>query len=260
MNRKVILLNLVLLAVAGVCVWQLRLKQRDAATHQHAVLTQAPRPQPVAPPPPAPSVRTPTPVEYMDVAQRTLFAKDRNPNVVVQAPPPPPPPPPMPALPTYQGQMALAEPVIFLTLPGTEQKGYRPGDEVGPFKVVSFDREMVTFEWDGKTVERELSTLKPKELPPQAAQNAPPAAAPGAAPQGGAPAAGSGITSLAPTATTNLSKSDANKEPSLGTDMGGGFRGCAPGDTSPAGTVLSGYRKVLAQGLMGPTCHWEQIR
>jgi len=261
MNRKIILLNLVLIALAGVCVWQLRLKRREAAAHQQAVLNKAPRPQNILPPPPVPPVRTPIPAEYVDVAQRTLFAKDRNPNVVVQAPPPPPPPPPMPPLPTYSGQMALGEPVIFLTLAGNEQKGYRAGEDVGPFKVISFDREMVTFEWDGKTVERELSELKVKEAAPQAAQNNSSAASGQGAAGAGAPSPGGGITSLAstPPATTNLNSSN-NKGPSLGNDMGGGFRGCAVGDTSPAGTVLSGYRKVMAQTLMGSSCHWEQIK
>jgi hypothetical protein len=39
--------------------------------------------------------------------------------------------------------------------------------------------------------------------------------------------------------------------------MGGGFRTCVPGDNSPAGTALAGYKKVLAQTMFGQTCHWE---
>jgi general secretion pathway protein D len=46
-------------------------------------------------------------------------------------------------------------------------------------------------------------------------------------------------------------------EISLGADMGAGFRACVPGENSPAGTVFNGYRKVVAQGLMGQSCHWE---
>jgi len=49
-------------------------------------------------------------------------------------------------------------------------------------------------------------------------------------------------------------------DPTLGVDMGGGFRGCAAGDNSPAGTILSGYRKVVARNLMGTSCHWEQVK
>ncbi|HXP88056.1 MAG TPA: hypothetical protein VN841_25220 [Bryobacteraceae bacterium] len=262
MNRKVILLNLVLIALAGVCFNQLRLKRRESAAHEQTVLSRAPHPPAVVAPPLAVPVRPPMPAEYMEVAQKTLFAKDRNPNVVVQAPPPPPPPPPMPQLPTYSGQMALGEPVIFLTLGGVEQKGYRAGDEIGPFTLVSFNRDRVTFEWDGKTVEREVSELKPKEIAPgPAVQNSVPTAgvpAPGAAT--GAGGGGSTITSLASASAANAGSNSDNKGPSLGNDMGGGYRGCAAGDSSPAGTVLSGYRKVVSQGLMGASCHWEQIK
>lgn len=260
MNKKIILLNLALIALAGVCVYQIRLKRHEAATHEQTVLSRTPRPPAVVAPPPAVPVRPPVPGEYLEVAQKTLFAKDRNPNVVIQAPPPPPPPPPMPPLPTYTGQMALGEPVIFLTLPGVDQKGYRAGDEIGPFTVVSFDRDTATFEWQGKTVERNLSDLRPKEI----AQTAPAAAAAATQQNAGANAAAqsapSGITSLAVTPAVNLENKNENKAPSLGTDMGGGYRACAPGDTSPAGTVLSGYRKVISQGLMGMSCHWEQTK
>jgi hypothetical protein len=263
MNRKIILLNLALIALAGVCVYQLRVKRREAAAHEQTVLSRAPRPPAVVPPPPAVPVRPPMPAEYMEVAQKTLFAKDRNPNVVVQAPPPPPPPAPMPQLPTYSGQMALGDPVIFLTLAGVEQKGYHAGEEIGPFTLVSFDRDRVTFEWDGKTVEREVNELKPKESAPAAAvQNA--VATPGVTPGGPAGPVGGGsgstITSLAAAPAANATSNSDNKGPSLGNDMGGGYRGCAAGDTSPAGTVLSGYKKVVSQGLMGTSCHWEQIK
>jgi hypothetical protein len=261
MNRKIVLLNLALIALAAVCLYQLRVKRREAAAHERTVLSRTPQPPTVVAPPPAVPVRPPMPAEYMEVAQRTLFAKDRNPNVVVQAPPPPPPPPPMPQLPTYSGQMALGEPVIFLTLAGVEQKGYHAGEEIGPFTLVSFDRDRVTFSWDGKTVEREVSELKAKENTPAAAaaqqQNA--AVATPGVPTGGT-AGGSAITSLASTPAAGASSNSDNKGPSLGADMGGGYRGCAAGDTSPAGTVLSGYRKVVSQGLMGTSCHWEQTK
>lgn len=275
MNRKIILLNLALIALAGVCVYQLRVKRRVAAVHEQTVLSRSPQPAAIVPPPAAVPVRAPMPGEYIAVAQQTLFSKDRNPNVVIPAPPPPPPPAPMPQLPLYNGQMALGEPVIFLTLPGNDQKGYHKGDEVGPFTVKSFDRDRITFEWDGKPVERELNELKPKDIAAAAtgavsagggaapdARNAfekypQPGQTPAAAQQ---PSGASSITSLGSTSNVNSQKSGANKEPSMGAEMGGGFRACAPGDTSPAGTTLNGYRKVQGQTLMGSSCHWEQIK
>src|SRR3974390_1711647 len=133
MNRKFISLNLILILLAGVCVYQLRLKAPQPPADKTPELTRAPNPPAVGPPPPATPVRSFVPAEYIEVAQRTLFSKDRNPNVVVTPPPPPPPPAPMPALPTYTGQMALGEPVIFLSFPGVDKKSYHPGDEIGPF-------------------------------------------------------------------------------------------------------------------------------
>ena len=105
-------------------------------------------------------------MDYNAAVQNNLFAKDRNPNVIVDPPPPPnppPPPPPMPELPSYYGTMDFGDPVMMLKLPKGEQKKYHAGEKVGPFKLVSFDREKLVFEWDGKTVERKPGELKEKE-------------------------------------------------------------------------------------------------
>jgi hypothetical protein len=246
MNRRIVLLNLALIALAGVLAWQLRIRWRDAQAHAHDVLSQSPRAKQILAPPPPPALKTTSPADYVDVAQRTLFSRDRNPNVIVDAPPPPPPPPPMPALPRYHGQMSLGEPVVILSLGSADQKSYRAGAEVGPFTLLKFDRENITFEWRGEPVERTLAELKPKEA--VVAANAPaPAAAPAQAVQP--------LSSLTPLAAP----SNTPNTPVLGVDMGGGSRGCAPGDNSPAGTILSGYRKVVVRTVMGNSCHWEQV-
>jgi hypothetical protein len=49
------------------------------------------------------------------------------------------------------------------------------------------------------------------------------------------------------------------KKPILGPDVGGGYRACAPGDTSPDGTVVEGFRKVLGYDFMGKTCVWTPL-
>jgi hypothetical protein len=111
---------------------------------------------------------------------------------------------------------------------------------------MAFDRETMTLDWNGKQVERKLLELAPKEgQQPAAAANAA-ASAPAAPSQ----QLTSITTPAAPTSTA---------PPAVGTDMGGGFRACT-GDSSPAGTVVGGYRKVIGQSLMGPTCHWEQVK
>src|SRR5712692_102854 len=140
-----LLLNLALIALAGVLVWQIRVHWRDARAHERDVLSRNAHLKPILNPPPPPPLKTATPADYLEVAQRTLFSRDRNPNVIPDATPPPPAPPPMPALPLYHGQMAFGEPVVFLSLGTAEQKSYHAGDEIGPFKLLSFDRENITF-------------------------------------------------------------------------------------------------------------------
>ena len=241
MNRKIVFLNVLLLALVLWLGWTLRAKWREEEAKRQEVLKQAIRGVTVPPPPPAPSVQRPVAAEYLDVAQRTLFTKDRNPNVVVEPAPAPPPPPPIPPLPIYRGQMAIGEPVVFLATGPSDERGYHKGETVGKFKLVSFDRDNITLEWNGENLEHKLSELVAKE--PQAIQQAPVAAAPAPPPA---------VTSLA------AAKPLANDTPTLGVDMGGP-RACVAGDTSPAGTVLSGYKKVITQGLMGQSCHWEPV-
>ena len=45
--------------------------------------------------------------KYNDVAQKNLFSKDRNPQVIIDPPKPPDPPKPMPKLPVVYGVMGL---------------------------------------------------------------------------------------------------------------------------------------------------------
>ncbi len=245
MNRKLIALNLVLIALAVTLVWVLRARRMEVRSHEKAVLAQAARVRPVLPPPATAAPRPVMAAEYIEVAQKTLFSKDRNPTVVVEVPPRKPDPP-MPPLPQYHGQMAMfGDPVVFLSTPeaAATQKSYRAGDKVGPFQIVSFDQEKITLTWESKTIERKLSELAPKEAPREVIVAAPPAAA--------RPAA----TSLAPAV-----KAIGAAESALGADMGGGFHGCVTGDPTPNGTIKDGYKKVMTQTPFGASCHWEQVK
>ena len=222
MNRRIILLNLALLALTGALIWLLRTHWSEARSRETKVLTQRVPAKSVLAPPPPPPVRPVAPSEYLDVAQKMLFSKDRNPTVVIETPPAKPEPP-MPALPKYHGQMAIGEPIVFLSSGSQSQRGYHAGEDIGDFRIANFDRDKIAFEWRGKTVERNVTDLAPKdEAPPQP-------------PQIGMPAPAKPVTAPAP---------PPKIDPALGDDMGGGFRTCVPGDNSPAGTVLAGYKKV----------------
>ncbi len=246
MNRRILLLSLALIALAGSMGWLLRQKWLDARAHEQAVLRQPARVRAVPPPPAPPAAAPVSPADYLEVAQKTLFSKDRNPNVVVDPPPPPKPDPPMPPLPVYWGQMGFGDPVVILTAAqAPEQKSYHAGDKIGDFKLIAFSGDSITFDWNGKQVERKVAELAPKDAqPPPAASVA--ASAPAAPPQ---------VTSITPP-TPQVS----TVPPTVGVDMGGGFRGCVAGDNSPAGTVAGGFKKVIGQSLMGPSCHWEQSK
>ena len=107
MSRKLLVLDVVLVAIVVYAGFQLRqgvagrqgARGGDAADF-HEGAGGAP-------------VFTPLPAEapvvaagYVDIAQKILFDKSRNPTVVVDVPPPPPPKP-MPPLPVYHGLMNL---------------------------------------------------------------------------------------------------------------------------------------------------------
>jgi hypothetical protein len=268
MNRRLVLLDVVLLLFAGGLAWMLRAHYLEARARESAMLNKKVPPKAVlAPPAPAPA-RPAQPSDYVEVAQKMLFSKDRNPNVVVEAPKPVPEPP-MPALPIYHGQMDIGEPVAFLSLPtqAATQKGYHAGDSIGDFTLVAFDPDKIELEWRGKKVERKPDDLAPKEAPPPPAAGAPGAGrgTPGAArpaPTAPRPAAnaapeqpGSAVTELGPSPGTPGSASSQPK--GLGAEIGEGVRACLPGDQSPAGTVLSGYQKRSIPSMFGPICRWE---
>ncbi len=248
MNRKLIFLNVVLVALAGWLFWMLRVKWLELHQHEHTVLALPARAIRLYPPPPNLLLKPPTATDYNEVAQKMLFSRDRNPNVIVDPPPPPPPAPPplpMPDLPAYYGTMALfGDPVILLSLPKGPQKKYHAGDKVGPFQLVSFNREKVIFDWDGKTVERRPEELKEKE----SAQLQQQAAAEGPA------------VVVQPVKFIADPPPDAPKvSEKIGKDNGGGIRMCVQGDTTPVGTVIDGYKKVITTNMFGQTCMWQQV-
>jgi hypothetical protein len=290
LNRRLVLLNLALLALAGALVWTLRTNWLAAKARERAVLQRKVAAKAVLPPPALPAVKAVAPAEYIDVAGKMLFSKDRNPTVVVE-PPKPAPEPVMPALPSYHGQMTFDEPMILLSASATAvQRSYHAGDQIGDFKLVSFDENRVAFEWKGKNIERKLEQLRPKETVAQAgAQSGAQAAAPASAtaatpvrpvasldhpvPVAAAASVSSanasattppvkGVTSLSN--TTNGDKSanpgDTGGDSTFGPLLPSGDRSCLSSDNSPVGTVHSGFIKVQSMGIFGASCSWTEVK
>jgi hypothetical protein len=238
LKPKFIALNVLLLAALGAIAWEGRARRQETRAERQANLNVAPQAPKVAAPAPVPAPGGARPVQYAEVATNNLFAKDRNPNVIID-PPKVEVPKPMPPLPVVYGVLGLPSGTraIMAAKQGGAGKSVHEGDVVGEFKIVSLDPKNVVFDWDGKRISRKIDDLIDRSGAaqidtggPAVALQAPPKVAPGPA------------------------KVDDPKQ----TD-----RPCVPGDNSPAGTVVDGYRKAFAAATtpFGPMgCHWVAVQ
>ena len=255
MTRKLTLLNLLLVALLGAAGWQLRERWVESRIKEEAQLQRVP---PAPAPPAIPVVEPVKPVDaanYADVAMKMMFSKDRNPVVVVEAAPPPPEDP-IPTFPTVYGVMDIGGPMTVFMSDGTSnaQKGYRAGDLVGPFKLVSATRNDFVLSWKDKTFNKTLADLKPK--PGQE----PSASAAAAAPQSGPVAQLPRRDVSGAAADEKIKDAQKNMIKDGMIDTGATNRACVTGDSSPAGTVQAGFRKVVRATMFGQACYWEPAR
>lgn len=237
MKRKLILLNLVLVALIGAAAWQLRVQWLAAKQHERATLgvkvkpAQAPPYTPLAGAPPV------VPAQYLEIATKDLFSKERNPEVRLDPPPPPPPPTPMPPLPVVRGILNIdGVTAIMSENPKAVQKEVRPGEAIGEFKLVAVNNQEIVLEWNGQQLHKKLEEMLDHTIPE-------PAQAPAAVAAQAAPA--------------NTSKPQMAAKAGPGVDMGAGRKACIPGDDSPAGTVVDGLKKVTWDTPFAKGCAWE---
>lgn len=247
MRKNLIALNLLLLALIGLAGWQLRAQYLERMRRQTQFL-KAP-----APPVPPPAVLLPAPpgqisaVKYLEIATKLPFSKDRNPTVIVEAAPPKP----MPPLPRYYGLMNFGTPrVILAPAPGQPQKSYSVGDTIGEFRLAAIAQSGLVFEWNGKQVPAAYAEIQDKS------SNAPPepASASSASSASSQPQPAAGVKAVS--SVTAVSSAEASRP---GAETGTGIRACQPGDTSPAGAVVDGYRKLVTETPFGKSCRWEKI-
>jgi len=239
LKRKLIALDLALIAAIGAVSWKLRqdwvtLRAREHKLHlrsvkgsQPPVFNAAPAPQPVAA------------VGYAEIAQKMLFSRDRNPDVVVEVEQPKPKP--MPPLPVLYGVMNLLDSttVVMSENANAPHHGVRLGEQIGPFTLVAVNREDITFEWEGESVTKKIDDMLVRQPAPAAPANVP------AKPAGPPPRVEG----------QPVPKADAVP----GADIGSGIKACQAGDSSPAGTVSGGYRKSVSATPFGSVCRWEPI-
>ena len=157
---KLIALNIGLAAGLGLIAWQGRVKWDEAQAERRSNLNVPIKhvtPPPIAPTPKPDAVQA---TKYSDVAAKNLFSKDRNPTVIVDAPKVEAPKV-MPPLPVIYGVLSLPSgtKALMAERSGAASKPVRVGDAIGDFKVLAMNSSKVTFEWDGKQVERNIDDL-----------------------------------------------------------------------------------------------------
>jgi hypothetical protein len=242
MTRRLMALNLLLVVLIAAAFWRMRvvwLEQERASAQFFARPATAGDPPVILIPEPPKQVMA---MSYLEVAQQLMFSRDRNPTVVVEVEAPKP----MPPLPLYYGMINLGDgpKVVLAGSRGAGQRSYRPGQQIGDFKLLAIEPTGLVFEWEGKRVPAAYAQLKDNEPVSQA----PARAAPGpTVAQPAKPAA---------SATSIGSQQVSGPGESAGTDR----RMCQAGDTSPEGAVVNGFRKVLAATPFGKSCYWEKVR
>ncbi len=246
MNRKLIWLNLLLVAAVAGIAWKLRADWMAEQAREQAIRTARVVPPKVVP---VPVPAAPSPVTagaYSDIANKMLFSKERNPTVIIDIPPAPPPKP-MPPLPLLHGVMGLPSGMVALMSPDAKSPGkpIKVGEKVGEFELSSLTRDDISLKWEDKTVTRGVSEMIYQGLEKSSTT-------------AGSPQQ---VASAAPASSTTTTPPPGSAKPSG--DAGGaaeGFKVCTAGDTSPAGTVADGYRKVLTATPFGNSCHWEPAK
>lgn len=243
-------LNVALVALLALLISQVRREWLNAKSRESALLGKVIKP--ASAPPLVPYVK-PSPLmasNYASVAQMNLFAQDRNSNVILD-PPPPVVVKPVPPFPVARGVMlweGVPPTVVLSDKAGGLQKGYHPGDMIGDWKVDSIDNQFVVFEWDGQKFRKRLDELLDKT------------ALTSEGPTAAVAQASSAATNLTPASPTVHTLSSSGRAEGPGMDIGSGIKGCVAGDTSPAGTVSGGMRKVVTSTPFGSACHWESVQ
>jgi hypothetical protein len=236
-RRKLLLLEIVLLASVVLAGGRVREKWLEARKREAAVLGRPLKPLPPPPYSPSEPPERLTAGNYLGVAEHMLFTADRNPTVVVEVAPPKP----MPALPVVYGVIDLGEgPLAIMSVkPGASHEEVRRGEKIGEFVLMALNAEEITLDWDGQAITKRVVDLVDRSAPPPAPSGQQAAAAGPVKPQ---------VSVTGPQRT------------GPGDDVGTGIRRCIPGDPTPVGTIVNGYRKAIVRNPMGEICRWEPVK
>jgi hypothetical protein len=240
LKRRLWLLNFVLIASIAAAGWRLRNEAAEFHARERAALRRRVAVAPAPAPPPAASSTAVVPASYLEIAQKMLFSKDRNSQVIVDPPKPPEPPKPLPPLPSVSGMMDIGDgPTVVMTdKKGGHSRGVRPGETIGEFKLVAVKGDELTFSWEDRTVTRKLDDLIDR----------------GVADAGPATAGNTAASAPAPAPAAVVGK------PEPGVQLSEGVSSCQTNDATPAGTVVNGMRKEVSPTPFGPACRWVAVK
>lgn len=241
MSRKLIALDVALVALLAWAAYGLRQIWLAAKAREAAELHVKVGNRPVPPLTPLPNPQAVVPARYKNIADKNLWFKDRNSDVIVDPPPPPPPEPPMPALPVYHGLMNIGDgPTAFMGVTATSPyEAVHPGEMIGQFKLLSVNEKEIELEWHGKKVKKSVDELLDNSHS-----------------QGAQADSGAVRTAAAPVnrpAETPTEKGPGEQHDNFGTAS------CQANDSTPDGTVKDGYRKIHRQTPFGNICMWEKV-
>ncbi len=252
MKPRFIALNILLAAGIGIVAWQAHARWSEARDERLSALNTKAKPGRLPPLAVEPRPDAPPATKYVDVATNNLFSKDRNPNVVIE-PPAVEKPKVMPPLPIVYGVLGLPSGTRALMAEKADapSKPVRAGDTIGEFEIASLDPQTVVFNWEGKAITRKIEDLMDRSNRGAGAGSAPANAAPGNSNAAAAPAAPPPPAYNPPPPLPGTSQ--------MGAEVGTATRServCVPGDTTPAGTVVEGYRKIVNVTPFGNSCRW----
>lgn len=249
MKTGLVLSSLLLAAALTAVIWAGVRQWGQAETHRKTLVSNSVKASPVPPPAPLRPTEPQGAVAWADVAEKNLFSKDRNPNIVIEQKPVEEKK--MPALPVLYGVMGMPSGAQALIAEKKGESGHavRAGESIGEFKILALDTQNITFGWNGKEVARKVDELIDREGPSGAAPAAPPAAVAGPAAAAPPP----------PPAVTNANAAGKHGPVQMGTPMEPAYN-CLSNDSSPAGTVDDGFRKTILPSPFGSFCKWVAIR
>jgi hypothetical protein len=240
LKRKLWLLNILLAAAIALAGWQLRKEARELHARERATLNKRPPVPAPPPPPPAAAPPTVTGAAYLGIAKDMLFSRDRNSQVIVDPPKPPDPPKPLPPLPAVYGVMNIGDgPTVMMSeKSGGRQRGVRPGEKIGEFKLVSANSDELVLAFENRTVKKKVDELIDR---------------------GGVES----VVAVGPAGAAAASSAPAPPpvgKPEPGVKLGDGLANCQANDPSPDGTVVNGMRKIVRQTPFGAACSWEAVK